>query len=251
MAISLNFFANSVAAATGNGVPAGVFIPQATDLPGLTSAELGSSDPQREVKVAFALCNQLTSTIPSLSAPLGVNAIKQPTAPGGGVDLVNLPYQFVIEWMLDLTSRTMTPLPLPTSESGKITIANVFPNAAIVAAEGAIAAAGIVVPSATIAANGGTQPANVNAADARGWIAALIQELLLGIDPTNDAVAAATVGNVTGFAPRAAFTATTNPTTNLTAADLPKRKFFSITQNLTFRVSLNNATQTFELVNNS
>jgi hypothetical protein len=243
MTIPFSYFAAAVAAGSGNEVPAGIFIPR-SDLPGLTSdAEL--SDANKEPKAAYSVANKIFSSLNGISSKLGLS-VSRPNPTGAGTDRINQQIALSAQYMVNHATNAVSPLPTPGSGAGKVTVNQVFPNAAVVAEEGAISGAGIVIPNSFITGYGGSAVANVNAADARSLITAVMYGIVSTI-ATAPAVVAASRGSAVGLVPTADFTGA-NATTGLTADDLPLRSFFSLTFTLTMQLLLNQDSQTFDVV---
>jgi hypothetical protein len=237
------YFETAVAAGSGNGVPAGIFIPQ-SNLPGILQAgEL--DEPNREAKAAYAIVTKVQDVLQALTSKLGLSSSRS-MASTGVLDRISQTFLLSCQFMVNHSTNLVSVLPLPGSEAGKVSLADLFPAHALVAAEGAVPGPGVVIPTAMITQNGGTLP-GAAIADARSWLIALYQSMILGLTPS-DAVVSPSRGSATGLTPLADFTATTNPTTGINAADLPKMSFLSLTYSVTLQIVLNQTTQTFDLV---
>lgn len=243
MTIPFSYFTAAVSAGSGNEVPAGIFIPR-SDLPGLTAdSELTGSS--KEPKAAYAIANKIFSGLNGITSKLGLS-VSRPNPTGAGADRINQQIALSAQYMVDHSDNSVAPLPTPSGGAGKVTVDQVFPNAVVVAAEGAISGAGIVIPNSFITGYGGSAVGNVNAADARALIVALMFGIVSTI-ATAPAVIAASKGSAVGLVPTADFTGA-NAITSLTAEDLPLRSFFSLTFTLTMQLLLNQDSQTFDVV---
>ena len=237
MAVNIEYHAAAVAAGSGNGVVAGLFVPLA-NLPGIVSTEL--IEPSKERKIVYSLTNKLFYGLNALTNKLGFSPTKE--LPSGiDVDVIEQTFTFQNQFMIDWGSKQVDVLPLPSTGTGKVTIENALASGvAFVAAEGAIAGAGVLIPNTLITASGGSIPADVNVADARSYIGALIHGLIVNLEP-NDSVVTNTKGNPAGVTPNAAFLALTN------VSDLTNKSFFSVAYTYTQRLTMNQVTQTFDV----
>lgn len=240
MTWNLAYFPAAVAAGSGNGVPAGIFIPQA-DLPGITTAaELGN--PNQERKVAYSICNRVHDALAGIPTKLGISNSRSMST--GALDRINQSFLLTVLFVANHVDNTLSVLPLPGSNAGRVSLSALFPAAAIVGAEGAVPGPGVVVPSVLITENGGSVPGAV-ANDARSWLNALYQSMVLGLEPS-EAVISPSRSSATGSTPAADFTGA-GATTGLDADDLSRLSFFSLTYSVTLQISLNQSTQTFDL----
>lgn len=245
--------------ATGAVVADGVFIPQ-SDLLGITADELEVADEDKESKAALSLLNVLYETLsPPAFDSLGW-AVSKGNPVSAGQDLINQGYNLTLTYAADHGAGTVGQLPIPTTganlDVGKFGIVDLFPNAAKVAAAANTSGAGIVIPSAELEAYGAPAHAAVTIAaaeDNRDWLAALVNYLAVmttvrsAVDAS--AVTARSRGSATGITPPANFTDATNPTTGLTAADLPSYSFFTVAYAMTFQLLLDQPNQTFDVNN--
>jgi hypothetical protein len=240
----------------GAVVAAGVFIPVA-DLPGLEGAELAAAAADKESKVALALINQIYETLsPTAFDKLGWATSKGTPAPVG-VDLINQSYSFTATYVTDLGAGTVGQIPVPGSgdnaDVGKFGLVDIFANATKIAAAANTTGAGIVITGADVEAYGAAYADLTIGAgeDNRDWIAALLNHM--AVDATlrtasvASAITTASRGTPVGVAPAPALTAASNPTSGLAAADLPKVILSSITYGLTVQLSLDQATQSFDV----
>lgn len=242
MAWGISYFDNAVAAGAGNGVPAGLFIPRDTALPGITTpSELASANKER--KVAYAVANQVFDVLNAQANKLGLT-VSRPTPTGAAANLINQSFTLQTTFMVNHAASTVGMLPLPAGNAGLVSLSSIFPGCAFVAAEGAISEPGVVVPSSYVQSLGGSIPGTIND-DARSWLSALYHSMVKDLD-SSTALVAASRGSAVGSAPAANFTGT-GAITGLVDADLPTRSFFSTTYSLTLQLQLNQSTQTFDL----
>lgn len=256
MALLIEYFS-----AAGNAVAAGVFIPIAA-LPGiLNGGELAVGQAARESKILLSICNGIFVTLnPTNFDKLGFAVTKGQPA-GAGTDIINQNYSYTNQFMVNHAANTLLQIPVPTTGSfanvGKFRIVEVFPGAVTVAAGGAVAGPGIVIPE--LDEYGGPTQAAVAASivdadgDDRQWFAGLLQMITdqSTVRTTTDAsaVIVKSRSNAAGVTPTPAFTDSTNPTTAILAADLSRRSFFSVTYSMTLQLELNQTTQTFDVRN--
>lgn len=241
MVWGIQYYTAAVAAAGGNGVLAGLFIPIA-NLPGITQgSEL--ADASKERKAAYSLLGQVFDRLDTLSSKLGISNAKS-QAVSTTVDRINQTFALTATFRTNHASNGIGPLPLPTGNAGSVPISTLFPAAALVAAEGAIPGAGILVPNTMLSGYGVSALTNV-ANDGRQWIAGLCHSMVKDMD-ANAALVSASRGTAVGVAPAANFTGA-NAITGLTEADLAVSSFFSTTYTIGLQIALNQATQTFDL----
>jgi len=243
--------------AAGAVVADGVFIP-VSDLLGIEDTELEAGDADKESKIALALMNVLYETLsPANFDSLGW-AVSKGNPTSAGADLINQGYSVTNTYAVDHGAGTVTQLPTPTAganqDIGLFGLVDLFPNAAKVAAAGNTPGAGVLIPSADIAAYGAPVHASVTIGageDNRNYLAALINylaaELTLRSGSDASAVTAKSRGSATGLTPPANWTAEADPITDLAAADLPKYSFFSVAYGFTFQLLLDQSTQTFDV----
>ena len=240
MVWNIAYFPAAVAAGAGNGVPAGVFIPQA-DLPGITLAsELGNANKER--KVAYSIANRVHDALQGIANKLGLSNSRSMST--GAIDRINQNFLLTVQFVADHAANTLSVLPLPGSTAGEVALSALFGGAALVGAEAAVPGPGVIIPSALIATNGGMVPADPGD-DCRSWLNAVYQSMVLSLEPS-DAVISPSRSSATGQTPGADFTGP-SAITGLDADDLPRLSFFSVTYSVTLQISLNQATQTFDL----
>jgi hypothetical protein len=249
MALSLEFFD-----AAGSCAAEGVFIPVA-DLPGVQAAELAAAQPAntKESKVILALLNALSTGIPATT--LGLTAVKGSPA-GAGADVLNCPFTFTWQRVLNLANNETTPAPVPVAGAnagiGDVALVDIFPNSAKVAAAGAVAGAGVVINTAQLQNYSAITQATINpAADSRDWIMALMDAISTDSTVRSATVASGVVsrtrGTIGAATIPAAWTATTAPASGLDAADLPVLGLVTRSNAVAVQVALNQITQVFEV----
>lgn len=251
----LTFFDAAVAAGAANGVPAGVFVPRA-DLSGVVAGEFaaGVSQATKEGKGLFGLLNKLHAYISLNTNLLGVSATRAKASVSDVSD--NYSFSFSCQYVGKLADQSFDVIPLATSGAnagvGKLAIANVFPNATLVAAEGAISGEGMVIPHADLAAFGAIVPASISVGqDNRDYIFSMIRALpdLVTLRSTSvaSAVTATAQNAFAVFTLAAAATSATDPTTGILASELDKIATVSATTTITIQTIDNLEAQTFDV----
>jgi hypothetical protein len=251
MALSLEYFD-----AAGSAVAAGVFIP-ISDLPGIEATELAAaqSTANKEAKALLALMNATATYLAVNSGLLGIT-LTQNNNSNAGPNLINLNYTLGWEKLADVESNAITQIPVPSAGAnagvGDFGIADVFPNAAKVAAAGAVAGAGIVVTDTALAAYGAAAPTVGAGEDNRAWFAALFDHMaeadVREIGITQSAVVTAALGSLGATIVPADFYAATDPTSDVVEADLPKLGLMTRSTAISIQVQLNQSTQKFDVV---
>jgi hypothetical protein len=240
MVWNIEYYPAAVAAGSGNGVSAGVFIPR-TNLPGITTAtEL--SDSNKERKVAYSVLNKSNDALNLITNKLGITNARSSAV--GILDRINQTFSSTFQFAANHASNTLSMVPLPTSNDGLVTIANLFANAEILVAEDDVPSAGIVIPTALITAHGGTVPGSITV-DARSFLNALYASITLNLEP-NTAVISVLRGTAVGFTPPTNFTGT-GAITGILEAALPQMSFYSVSYSVTLQIALNQESQTFDL----
>lgn len=252
----LTFFDSSVSAGASNGVPAGLFLP-ISDLPGVNAGEFGSGESQatKEGKAVLAYFVALEAYYSANSATLlGLSAVSAKASVSNVLD--NFTFTVQHQYVAKLSDGSFGQLPLPASGAnsgiGGVAIADIFANAASVAAEGAISGEGFVIPYADLTDFGGSVPSAITAGeDNRDLLAAIdrgMGEVLTIRDAsTASAVTQSTQTTAATFTLAAAATATTDPTTGIAASELDKIATTQMTTSYTVQVSLNQSAQTFDV----
>ncbi len=252
--MGLQFYGASVSAGAGNGVVAGLFLP-VSNLAMVSAGEFGNAVSQA-VKESKALLGIGTSLLNYYSANsaniLGLSVSRTQTSIADKI--VNWTYAFTHQKVARSDDGTFDVLPLPSigtnAGNGGVEIADVFPNAAVVSAEGAISGEGVLIPNDFIM---NTTPAQLGV-DARDYFEGLMMSLTApsGVTLRTAAVAsgitAVTNPNAyTIFALPAAATDATNPTTDILAADLNKIATVQKAVSYTVQLALNDSTGNFEI----
>lgn len=251
--MALEFFETTVA--SPSGASEGIFIP-ISDLPGVMAGEFATGE-SNEKKVAkailgafFALTNNLPSNL------LGFTAAR--TTASGGLDLTNSAFTITPQFYVDHETKQMAALPVPSSGAnsgvGDLSIADIYPNAEKVAADGAISGEGFLIPSGDIEVYGAPDHASVSLAnDSRLWFMGFAQWvsvspsiLVRGATQASAVTTRARSGTQAVTLPGAA-TQTTDPTTDLAASDLNKISVVQHAFNVTVQTKMNQSTQTFEI----
>lgn len=235
--------------ADGNAVAAGIFIPVAA-LPGVTSDRLESGDTDKESVVVNALLAAMyTALSPQNVSKLGVSVAKANPI-GAGSDLINQNYSATFQYLANLETNAISPVPVPGSGAnanlGGITIAQSFQGATKVAANGATGGAGVLIPTAELV-EFGSRAHNVLTTnqDERSWYSALwlwiVENARLRSAQNASAILAASRSAAQGVSIPANFTASVNPVSGIAAADLPKRALFQIAFAVTLQLSIETA----------
>lgn len=252
--MTLVFYGASVTAQAGNGVVAGLFLPR-TDLAMVTAGEFASGEPQakKESKALLGIGSTLLNYYSANSASILGFAISR-TQTSVSDKVVNWAYNFTPQKVARSDSGTFDVLPLPSigtnSGIGGIEIDTVFPNAVVVAAEGAIPSEGVLIPNSMIL---NTVDASLGV-DARDYLEGLLLAVAStgGVTLRSASVASGiiSVANPTAYAvfalPTAA-TDATNPTTDILAADLNKIATVQKTIGYTLQLLMNDLTGNFEI----
>ena len=246
MAISVEYFS-----AAGTALANGVFFPINTLFP-LTAEDLEASDTDKESKVVRNIISKLyeqISNIGPLFKPLGLGlTLVAPVVSGS--NLFNQTYLMSETRMGNLATSTLEPIPLQTigenNGRGSFPIANLHPYITKVQAGGAIPGAGILISSNTLAIYGAPNHAALNVtADCRNWWAALLNHICNDVTKrsttTPSAIITATKGATTILTPPPSFTDVNNPTTGVTASELPLRFFVTSTYSITIQVRFDSA----------
>jgi hypothetical protein len=209
-------------------------------------------------KSVYALLEKAYTVLaPTTFNKLGFTTAKASPA-GAGTDLINQNYSFTAQKVANYDSDTMTMIPLPSSGTnsglGKFAIADLFTGAAKVAAGGAIAGAGFLIPTALLTAYSSLTHAGLTVSavsDNRDWFHALLDWLgnsvALRSTTQASAITARTAGSPTASAPSGTLIATTNPTSGLLAAETDRQAILSKSYSITVQLVLNSATQTFDV----
>lgn len=230
MALSYEYFTGS-----DTSVAAGLFIPRA-NLPGMATGEFDDANVER--KVSLGILNALFSGVSAVTSPLGLTVAKAIPA-GVGADVVNQGFTATVNYYANHGSGTVSVYPLPAGNAGLVSLEDVFGSGVSLESAGGSVEEGILIPNSVITASGGAVPANVTA-DARDFIQAMLLDMVNNLD-TSTAVPTRSRNTAAGV------TLPTNLSTITSLTDGSKLSFFSHTYSLTFQLTLNQATQTFDL----
>lgn len=241
--------------AAGNATAAGVFIP-VSDLPGVDAAELaaGETDAAKQSKI---LLSMMAASLVAVSAatPLGVT-LTQGNNSNAGPNLIGLNYTLTWDKLADVSADSLSVIPLPTAGAnagtGGLAIVDAFPNAAKVAAAGAVAGAGVVVNDSAVLTYGAAAPTVGAGEDNRKWFAAMFDHIA-DIDVreagvTQSAITSAARGAIGSAAIPVDYYAAVDPVSNIAEADLPKLGLLTRSTTLQIQVELNQTTQSFDVV---
>lgn len=235
-------FAQAITADTDNGVIPGVFIP-ISDLQGITSGELADdqADILREGKVLYGLVNQLFTKLTAIS-PLGIVSIAKGSPSGTGTNRFTESVSFITQWVQDYSTRSFYPVPLPSGQAGKASIADIFPNASLVDTDGAISGAGILFSHSLANTYGAVTPSSVTA-DSRDWIFSIMHAAIAESTLRTSSVASAITNRtnllnnrVAGLAIPTAYYDATNPTSGILAANTPHLRLIQETLSIEYEV---------------
>lgn len=235
-------YSQAITAGADNGVVSGVFIP-INNLQGITAEELASdqTDILREGKIIYGLVNQLFARLTALS-PLGIVNVEKSIPSGTGTNRFTESVSFITQFVQDYSTRTFYRVPLPPSAVGKASIADIFPNASLVTAEGAISGAGIVFSHSLANTYGAVTPSSVTV-DARDWIFSIMHAAIAESTLRTSSVASAITNRtnllnnrVAGLAIPTAYYDTTSPTSGILAANTPHLRLIQETLSIEYEI---------------
>jgi hypothetical protein len=245
MADNLEFFD-----ASGTAVAAGVFIP-ISDLPGVLSTELASGEAANKKKIRFlyGACKAIRNSVTASSWLLNQTANSgnilgstfTTTEVNGGVGLKNITFTSTTTFISNKGDSTLSLIPLNLTSDGALLVTDIFPNAVKVAAAGAVAEAGVLIPSADLVGFGGIAHNSLTLAtsDGRKWLSSLMSYLFENLVLQTASVASAlltksrTLGQLD--IPTSA-TQATSPTTGLSSSSL--NLYTAITDSLAFTIQI-------------
>jgi hypothetical protein len=250
-----NYYAASVLAGPANGVVDGVFIPVA-DLAGLTQAELSETGATREGKVIYGLLNSIYAGLAEI-ASLGLVNLTKSDPSGTGVNRFTESISLSVQWLLDLSSRSFSSIPLPITGSesgkGKVALEDIWPDAEIVTAEGSISGPGVLLADSLLTTYGASE-LTATTDDARDWIGALFAVIIANATVRTSTVASAITTRTnpltirgTGVTIPASWFDATNPVTGILAADVLHLRVFQETYSVEYELQTNPETQTVEI----
>lgn len=249
MALNFEFFEGADTATAE-----GVYIPIA-NLPGVVAGEFADieSVQKKESKLIYAVLNKIFSD--GLASALGI-ALNTPTIVGQSGTLSSKAYTITAQYYADIENQVVNVLPVPTIGTqvgvGDVAMTDLFATSAKVAASGAVAGEGVVIPTALLVPYGSPAHASLNlAVDNRDYLIALIRYMISEADTRSATVASAitakSIGAVVGLTlPAVAYDAT-NPTTGIEEAKLNKINTFSRAFNITIQRIENESAQTFDV----
>lgn len=241
---------------SGTASSAGIFIPRDNIAGLVTNEELNGYQPAiiKDCKFLSGFLTILESSA-FVSTALGFS-IEKSNLIGGAGGVFNQIFSINIAESVDYSTRTFYSIPTPIIGAnvglGGLKIVDVFPNAASVSNQGAISAAGILIPHSELTFYG-VNSQNPNN-DSRQWFAAVIRYLFdkitirenTTIEPFS-ALIGKTLGNFNRFSLPTNALDSSNPTTGLNSAkviDVYSRIFEFNIQYL-----LNEKNQSFETRN--
>lgn len=253
--MALQFFATS--ASSPSTAVAGLFIPQ-DNLDGVLATEFGAgvSTAIKTSKAFAGILNTIDRIVNAMDNPLSITPSQgSPTGTGSG--LITIQYTGSVDYVLNIETMEIEFVPAPAtgtySGQGAIAIADIFPDAEIVTATGAISGEGLLIPWADLATLGvTTTPSNIAVGqDNRNILAALYKyiQTVATIRATGivSAITATSEGNITRKIVPTDWTDATNPRANVSTAWLKTHKLVTVPYNITIEYLMNQQTQAFEV----
>jgi hypothetical protein len=244
MTTFFKFYAAAVTAGAGNGVPAGIFFPRA-ELPGISAGEFADSEAEnaKEAKAIFSLFAKTAKyQVDEELTPLGITTVRDP-AEGVSAGIYTEALITTVQWMADFKTGSIQMLPIPTTGTsdgvGAFAIEDVFPNAVIVAALGAISGEGVLVPFSELERHAVPTLTDISAGeDNRIFFAGLASLAVEKANLRSLSVSSAITAKSKSATPQGVNLTTTqlnaiNPTVGLTEADRPTISVFRHTYTLT------------------
>jgi hypothetical protein len=245
--------------ASGTAVADGVFIPL-TGVSGLLAAELASGQAAdlKLSKCVYALLEKAYEIMsPTAFRKLGFTTAKASPA-GAGTNLINQNFSFTAQKVAKYDTDTITMIPLPTSGAnnglGKFSISDLFAGATKVAAGGAVAAAGFLIPTALLTNYSSLTHAGITisgTSDNRDWFAALLDWLgnavALRSATVPSAITARSASAPSATNPSGDLIAATNPTSSIPSDQVDRHAILSKSYSITVQLALNPSTQTFDV----
>lgn len=245
-------YVDTVPGATANAD--GIYIPIG-DLYGISAGEFTTGTANsKESKFVYALLTTLAEELPTDS--LGVSVTKG-TIAGVSNSVYNIQFTANAVFMDKFADKTVNPLPPATSgtnqDVGKVSILDVFPTALKVTASDTLPGEGIVIPSADV--DDYFAPAHASltvgaASDNRDWIIGIINYLSATLTARSTSNASALLNkskSTSQYTVPAAAYADTNPTMDLTAADLLNRAFYQQNWIFTIQLIVDEIAQTYDV----
>lgn len=241
----------------------GVFIPVGDLLNGGIegAVEFADAEPAalKRDKAMFAVCEVVTSYVANLAAGLALGV--SVTRPNPTTTSYTYGMTVQLHEILD-SGVPFAPLPVPSAGAnagvGDIAFTDIFPNAVKLAAAADPLASGVLIETASMEFHGGPDHATLNlAGDARATLGAMFRYLASSTDlplrSTTEA-SAVTGKSVPAYSTTtlpAAATATTDPTTDIVASDLPRLIVVNQSASVTFNLIASAPQPTLELELNS
>lgn len=240
---------------TGTASSDGIFLPL-TDLVGMVAGDLSETGVLLEGKLTYAFLNSLFDTI-ALLTPLALPSPEKGDPVGTGTEKYTESITLRIQRFLDLRTNTTYLPTLPNTGSyagqGGLTIADIWPGAAKVAAAGETGEAGVLIPDSWVSGYGGAIPSTVDS-DSRSWVAAFINAVDHTIAVRSTTVASSITRKTDpntirplGVAIPADFYDATNPTSGIAAADLPYLRLVQESITIDYELLTDSDAQTFEV----
>lgn len=242
---------------TGAGAASndGIFIP-VTDIAGMTGAEISETGITLECKLAYGFLNAIYAAT-ALITPVGLPEPEKSDPSGAGANLFTESITIKTQRLQDLRDNSISLPTLPSTGSymgqGGLTLEDIWPNAEKIAATASTGGSGVVIPDAWITGYGGAIPVTTDS-DGRLWVAAFITAINHTIAVRNATVASAITRKtdpntirLTGATIPAEFYDAANPTTGLSAADLPYVRLTQEAITIEYEVLVDPILQTLEI----
>jgi hypothetical protein len=241
----------------------GIFIPVGDLLNGGIEGAVEFADVEpaalKRDKALFAVSEIVTAYIDGLAAGLALGvSVTRPN-----VTTLNYTYGLSLQLHEVLGSGSpLAPIPVPSAGAnagiGDFAMTDIFPNAVKLASTADPGGAGVLIESASLAGYGAPTHASLNlATDCRMVLGALFRYMASSTDlplrstTEASAVTSKTAGAYTSFTAPAAYTADTDPTSDLAAADLPRTVLIAQPASVTFNLVASSPAPTLELEINS
>ena len=234
-----------------NASDSGVFIP-ISDLAGVTAGELNPATPEAtEGKITYGFLNSLFTAL-GIKVPLGFSATKT-GSDSGTPNIYRESVKFKNEWILDLSSASIDPIPLNTAGDGKLTLADVFPSCQLKTTGQACSGEGLLFPHILSTEFGGQIPGTLTS-DARAWfqgaISAFCNLLILRSGTIPSAIRQKSNllrQRMSGATISDTFYAATSPLSGLLAAEIPHVRLISEDLTIEYEFLIDTATTTLEV----
>lgn len=231
--------------ATGDTVAEGVFLP-VSDLIGIEASDLAAADATKSSKVLLSIYQSIYQHLTTLTVqPLGLLMTE------AGLDSLTETYSLTVTYVGNHSSDTKGMVPVGSGGT-IITIDDVFPNAAKLAAVASTGGAGVLIPTAELASYSGLVHADITVdADSRRWFSALSFYLAHRSDLRSDVVPSAvvskTVGAASPFFPPTEWFSGTSPNTSIEEDDVVFHSFTTRTFENTIELVKDHDNKTFEV----